>query len=78
VEHSRKAPRKKAVEKEDIPASHVGYLTDKLHQHFGTSVQIHPCRTTANGRKVKGYIQLDIYSNDDLDRILDLCGLAER
>ncbi len=78
IEHSRKTPRKKSAEKEDIPASHLGYLTDKLHQHFGTSVQVHPCRTTANGRKVKGYIQLDIYSNDDLDRILDLCGLAER
>ena len=78
VEHSRKTPRKKAVEKEDIPASHLVYLSDKLHQHFGTSVHVHPCRTTANGRKVKGYIQLDIYTNDDLDRILDLCGLAER
>lgn len=78
VEHSRKTPRKKGVAKEDIPASHLVYLTDKLHQHFGTSVQVHPCRTTANGRKVKGYIQLDIYTNDDLDRILELCGLAER
>ncbi len=78
IEHSRKTPRKKAAEKEDIPPSHLVYLTDKLHQHFGTSVQVHPCRTTANGRKVKGYIQLDIYTNDDLDRILELCGLAER
>ena len=78
VEHSRKIPRKKGIEKETIPASHLVYLTDKLHQHFGTSVQVHPCRTTANGRKVKGYIQLDIYTNDDLDRILELCGLAER
>ena len=78
VEHSRKIPRKKGIEKEAIPASHLVYLTDKLHQHFGTSVQVHPCRTTANGRKVKGYIQLDIYTNDDLDRILELCGLAER
>jgi len=78
VEHSRKTPRKKGVEKEAIPASHLVYLTDKLHQHFGTSVQVHPCRTTSNGRKVKGYIQLDIYTNDDLDRILELCGLAER
>lgn len=78
VAHTRKTPRKQTVAKEDIPASHLVYLTDKLHQHFGTSVQVHPCRTTANGRKVKGYIQLDIYTNDDLDRILELCGLAER
>jgi ParB family chromosome partitioning protein len=78
VEHARKIPRKKGIVKDDVPASHLVYLTDKLHQHFGTSVQVHPCRTTANGRKVKGYIQLDIYTNDDLDRILELCGLAER
>jgi ParB family chromosome partitioning protein len=78
VAHSRKTPRKAGVAKEDIPASHLVYLTDKLHQYFGTSVQVHPCRTTANGRKVKGCIQLDIYTNDDLDRILELCGLSER
>lgn len=78
VEHTRKTARKRNVGKEDIPASHLVYLTDKLHQYFGTSVQVHPCRTTANGRKVKGYIHLDIYTNDDLDRILELCGLAER
>lgn len=78
VEHVKKVPRKKAPGKEDIPPSHLVFLTDKLHQHFGTSVLIHPCRTTANGRKVKGSVQIDFYTNDDLDRILDLLGLADR
>ena len=78
VEHTRRVPAKKRPAKEDIPASHLVFLTDKLHQHFGTSVQIHPCRTTANGRKVKGNIQIDFYTNEDLDRILDLLGLMDR
>lgn len=77
VEHTRKTPRKKIPGKEDIPSSHLVFLIDKLHQHFGTSVQIQPCRTTANGRKVKGSVQIDFYTNDDLDRILDLLGLTD-
>ncbi len=78
IEHSRKIPRKRMPGKEDIPASHLVFLTDRLHQHFGTSVQIQPCRVTANGRKVKGSVQIDFYTNDDLDRILDLLGLTDR
>ncbi len=78
VEHSRKIPRKKIAGKEEIPASHLVFLTDKLHQYFGTSVQVQPCRTTANGRKVKGSVQIDFYTNDDLDRILDLLGMTDR
>lgn len=78
VEHARKTPKKGAAAKDDVPSSHLAFLTDRLHQYFGTSVQVHPCKTSATGRKIKGYIQLDIYSNDDLDRILELCGLAER
>ena len=78
VEHNRKSPRKKMAGKEDIPSSHLVFLTDKLHQYFGTSVQVQPCRTTANGRKVKGSVQIDFYTNDDLDRILDLLGMTDR
>lgn len=78
IEHARKIPRKKTPGKDDIPASHLVFLTDRLHQHFGTSVQIQPCRTTANGRKIKGSVQLDFYTNEDLDRILDLLGLTDR
>ena len=77
VEHSRLTPRKRREVKEDIPASHVTFLTDKLHRHFGTSVRLLPCRTLTNGRKTKGNIQIDYYSNDDLTRILELLGLRE-
>jgi ParB family chromosome partitioning protein len=78
IEHARNIPKKRTPGKEDIPASHLVFLTDKLHQYFGTSVQIQPCRTTANGRKVKGSVQIDFYTNDDLDRVLDLLGLTDR
>ena len=78
VEHSRKVPRPKRGGKDEIPSTHLVFLADKLHQHFGTSVQIHPCRTTANGRKIKGSVQIDFYTNDDLDRVLDLLGLTDR
>lgn len=78
IEHARKIPRRKIPGKDEMPSSHLAFLTDKLHQHFGTSVHIQPCRTTANGRKVKGSIEIDFYTHDDLDRVLDLLGLTDR
>lgn len=78
VEHSRRIPRRRRESKDDIPPVHLQDLTDRLHQHLGTSVHVQACRTLANGRKVKGSIQIDYYSNDDLDRILDVLGLAEK
>jgi ParB family chromosome partitioning protein len=78
VEHARRIPRKHRESKDDIPPSHLVYLIDKLHQHFGTSIHIEPCRTLANGRKVKGSIQIDYYSNEDLSRVLELLGLSEQ
>ncbi len=78
VEHARRIPRKRRESRDDIPAIHVQDLTDRLHQHLGTSVHVQPCRTLPNGRKVKGSIQIDFYSNDDLDRILDVLGVAEK
>lgn len=78
VEHTRRVPRSKARAPEGLPSSHLVYLTDKLHEHFGTSVHIQPCRTSANGRKIKGSVGIDFYTNEDLDRILDLLGLTDR
>lgn len=67
-----RAPRKPRASKEDIPAQHVNYIADKLHSHFGTSVRLSPCKTLANGKKARGTIEIDFYSNDDLTRILDV------
>jgi ParB family chromosome partitioning protein len=78
VDHLKRLPRKKRESREDMPASHVTYLTDRLHQHFGTAVHIQPCRTLGNGRKVKGQLTIDFFSNDDLDRVLELVGIVEK
>jgi hypothetical protein len=37
-----------------------------------------PSRTLANGKKAKGLIEIDFYSNEDLTRILDLLGLSDK
>ena len=61
----------------DIPASYLVHLTDRLQRSFGTAVRITPARTLANGRRAKGYIEIDYYSNEDLDRILEVLGLQD-
>ena len=69
------APRKPRAARSDLPADHLGHISDQLHQRFGTAVRIEPSRTYANGKKAKGFIEIDFFSNDDLDRILQLLGL---
>lgn len=77
VHRLTKGAKKPRAEKADIPESHIKYLSEKLHQHFGTSVRILSCKTLANGKKVKGTVEIDFYSNDDLDRLLVILGLAD-
>lgn len=77
VERLRKMPRKPRAERSDLPESYLQSLTDRLHQHLGTSVQVTPCRTLANGRKAKGCIAIEFYTNEELDRLLTLLGLTE-
>lgn len=72
-----RAPRKARVSRDDIPATHLQHISDQLHRHFGTGIRIYPCRTLANGKKTKGLIEIDYYSSEDLNRILELLGLAE-
>ena len=75
VARIRRAPRKPRASKTDIPEAHVKYLSDKLHQHLGTAVRVNPTRTFANGKKSKGTIEIDFYSNEDLDRIVEILGV---
>lgn len=77
VEKTKSTPRKPRVSRSDIPKDHIGYLSDRLHGLFGTSVRIHPSKTYANGKKGKGSIEIDFYSNEELDRILDVLGMSE-
>jgi ParB family chromosome partitioning protein len=76
IQRTKAAPRKPRAAKPDLPSSHVSYLSDQLHAHFGTSVRITPCRTFANGKKGKGSIEIDFFSNDDLDRVLAMMGFT--
>ena len=75
VQRLKLAPRKPRATRSDIPAGHVTMLCDKLYSHFGTAVRLSPCRTYANGKKAKGTIEIDFYSNEDLDRILQILGI---
>lgn len=72
-----RGPRKTSVSRDDIPATHLQHISDQLHRHFGTGIRIFPCRTLANGKKTKGLIEVDYYSSEDLNRILELLGLGE-
>jgi len=77
IQKSRRAPRKPRASRADIPDSHMTHLSDRLHSHFGTSIRVSSCKTLANGKKARGSIEIDFYSTDDLDRILQLLGLGE-
>lgn len=77
IQKDRSVPRKPRATKDDIPTNHLAHLTDKLHRHFGTSVKLSPCKTLANGKKVRGVLEIEYYSSDDLTRILDLVGISD-
>jgi ParB family transcriptional regulator, chromosome partitioning protein len=75
VQRLRRAPRRARAEKADIPAEHVKYLLEQMHQKLGTGVRLTPSRTLANGRKARGCLEIDFFSSDELDRILVILGL---
>ncbi len=70
-------PRVARMARDDVPASHVRYLADRLREKLGTGVTVHSPRTLANGRKAKGAIHIDFYSSEDLDRLIELLGLRD-
>ncbi len=76
VRRMLRAPRKPRAARADVPAEHVKYIAERMRQHLGTSVRVIPTRTLANGKKAKGRVEIDLYSNDDLDRLLERLGLS--
>lgn len=68
-------PRRPRASRDDVPAAHLAYLSENLQRRFGTAVRIESSRTLANGKKRKGVIEMDFYSDEDLDRILGLLGM---
>lgn len=59
----------------DIPESHLKHLSDRLHTRLGTAVRLTPSMTFANGKRVKGRLEIDFYDNEDLDRLLEILGV---
>ena len=68
--------KKPRAEKLDLPSDYLHTLSDELHQYFGTSVRVNPSKTLANGRKVKGSLEIDFHNNDELDRLLSIIGYS--
>lgn len=75
ISQAKNVPRKPRTTHNDIPPSHLSFLSDQLHVYFGTSVKLQPCCTYANGKKGKGSIEIDFYSTEDLSRILEILGI---
>jgi ParB family chromosome partitioning protein len=76
VEKLKKPGRKPRAQKADLPLDYIRHLSEKLHQHFGTAVHVNSTKTLANGKKVKGSIQIDYYNNEDLTRVLEILGIG--
>ena len=71
-------PKKKPrAQRPDLPESRLRQLTEKLNQHFGTATTLTPCNTLANGKRTSGRLEIDYYSNEDLERILQLIGIRD-
>ena len=66
--------KKPRAEKSDLPKDYLKNLNDELHRLFGTQVRISPSKTLANGRRVKGSLEIDFNDNDELDRLLQIIG----
>lgn len=59
----------------DLTSSYVRNLQDALRRHLGCAVRVRSGVTHANGRHVKGLMEIDFYDNDDLDRIIRMIGV---
>ncbi len=77
VARIRRAPKKPRARRDDIPADHLASLVGQLHQHFGTQVRLTPSKTLANGKKSPGRLEIEFYSSDELDRIIQVLGLGD-
>jgi len=68
--------KKPRAGKTDLPGDYLQSLTNELHQYFGTSVRVNPSKTLANGRRIKGSVEIDYHDNDELDRLLGIMGYS--
>ena len=59
----------------DIPEAYCRQLNEEIHKHLGCAVRLTSGMTHANGKHVKGVLEIDFIDNDDLDRILGMLGV---
>jgi ParB family chromosome partitioning protein len=77
VARSKRGPRRRRASHEDIQPVHSASISDTLRRRLGTSVRLTSCRTLANGKKVKGSVEIDFFSVEDLNRILEVLGIPD-
>ena len=73
----RRTPRRRRSAQADFPDEHLRHLCDVLHRRLGTGVRVLPSRTLPNGKRAKGSIEIDFYSGEELDRLLEILGVSE-
>lgn len=78
VARKKRAPGRRRAARDDIQAVHSASITDLVRRHLGTSVRLVSCRTLANGKKAKGCIEIDFFSVEDLNRILEVLGITDK
>jgi len=76
IEKMNRPVKKARAQKSDLPLDYIRHLSETLHQHFGTAIHVNSTKTLANGKKVKGSIEIDYYNNEDLTRVLEILGIT--
>jgi ParB family chromosome partitioning protein len=77
IKKAKRSTRSKNRVANDMPSSHLQYLSDELIKVLGTDVKLKSSKTLSNGKKSKGTIEISYYSDEDLSRILDLLGVRD-
>jgi ParB family transcriptional regulator, chromosome partitioning protein len=75
IKKQQYAPRVKIPNQPDLPVTYLNDLSDRLHGHFGTAVRISSVETKADGRKKPGTIEIEYYSNEELEGLLQQFGI---
>ncbi len=60
-----------------LPPDYIRHLSDMLQRHFGTAVRLVPAGVSAMGRKSRGRLEFEFYSNEELQRLLDIMGVED-
>jgi hypothetical protein len=59
----------------DLTDGYVRNLQDALKRYLGCAVRLTSGVTHANGRHVKGVLEIDFFDNDELDRVIRMIGV---